>query len=86
MTAPCGYGGLNFSTACKVLIRDFSDIYPEWAKLAKIASVIPVSKLHNEVAWGRAVTRLMRISSCAETLHTFKTAAAHFTHAKMRKK
>ena len=37
------------------------------------------------------VSRLMRISSCTETLHSahtldFKTAAAHFTHAKMRKK
>ena len=29
MTALRGYGGSNFSTACKVL-RDFSEIYPEW--------------------------------------------------------
>ncbi|KAJ8384469.1 hypothetical protein AAFF_G00204900 [Aldrovandia affinis] len=35
MTALRSYGGLNFSTACEVLIRDFSEIYPEWAKLAK---------------------------------------------------
>ena len=44
MTALRGYGGLNFSTACKVL-RDFGDIYPEWAKLVKIASVVPVSSM-----------------------------------------
>ena len=37
MTALRGYGGLNFSMACEVLIRDFDDIYPEWAQLAKIA-------------------------------------------------
>ncbi|KAM3843277.1 uncharacterized protein ACN63O_021374 [Diretmus argenteus] len=43
MTALRGYGGLHFSSACRVLIRDFDEIYPEWAKLAKIASVIPVS-------------------------------------------
>jgi len=95
-TALRGYRGLNFSTACEVLIRDFSDIYAEWAKLAKIASVIPVSSvlaergfsLQNHIKTAQLsrlgeskVTRMMRISSCVETLQTFdfKTAAAHFT-------
>jgi len=93
MTALRGYGGLNFSTACKVL-RDFGDIYPEWAKLVKIASVVPVSsmpriKTAQQSHLGESkVTRLMRISSCAETPQTFdfETAAAHFTQAKMHKK
>ncbi|KAM3843042.1 uncharacterized protein ACN63O_021716 [Diretmus argenteus] len=48
MTALRGYGGLHFSSACEVLIRDFDEIYPEWAKLAKIASVIPVSSVPGE--------------------------------------
>ncbi|KAM4551083.1 uncharacterized protein C17orf113-like [Odontesthes bonariensis] len=48
MTALRGYGGLQFATACEVLIRDFIEIYPEWAKLAKIACVIPVSSVPAE--------------------------------------
>uniref|UniRef100_A0A672F4L2 HAT C-terminal dimerisation domain-containing protein n=1 Tax=Salarias fasciatus TaxID=181472 RepID=A0A672F4L2_SALFA len=69
-----------------VLIRDFSEIYPAWAKLAKIACLIPVSSvpaergfsLQNRIKTAQRsrlgenkVTRLMRISSCGETLHTF---------------
>ncbi|XP_073329080.1 uncharacterized protein C17orf113-like [Pagrus major] len=103
MSALRGYGGLDFRKGCEVLIRDFEDIYPEWAKLAKIAGVIPVSSvpaergfsLQNRIKTAQRsrlgeskVTRLMRISSCAETLNTFdfSAAAEHFTRAKMRKK
>uniref|UniRef100_A0A672HAQ6 HAT C-terminal dimerisation domain-containing protein n=1 Tax=Salarias fasciatus TaxID=181472 RepID=A0A672HAQ6_SALFA len=86
MTVLRCYGDLNFSTACEVLIRDFSEIYPAWAKLAKIACLIPVSSvpaergfsLQNRIKTAQRshlgenkVTRLMRISSCGETLHTF---------------
>ncbi|XP_061573635.1 zinc finger protein 862-like isoform X1 [Cololabis saira] len=86
MTALRGYGGLNFSMACEVLIRDFGEIYPEWAQLAKIACVIPVSSvpaergfsLQNRIKTAQRsrlgeekVTRLMRIASCAETLGSF---------------
>ena len=49
ITAHCGYGGLNFSTACEVLIRDFSEIYSEWTKLAKIACMISVSSVQNRI-------------------------------------
>ncbi|KAF3856937.1 hypothetical protein F7725_017660, partial [Dissostichus mawsoni] len=38
----------HFLTACEVLIRDFGKIYPEWATLAKIACVIPVSSVPAE--------------------------------------
>lgn len=86
MTALCGYGGLTFLTACEVLIRDLSEIFPEWAKLAKIACVIPVSSvpagrafsLQNHIETAQRshlgenkVTRLMRIASWGETLCTF---------------
>ncbi|CAK6960884.1 uncharacterized protein LOC117486557 [Scomber scombrus] len=86
MTAPRGYGVLNFLTACEVLIKDFSEIYPEWAKLAKTACVIPVSSvpaergfsLQNRIKTAQRsrlgennVTRLMRIASYGETIETF---------------
>lgn len=34
-----GYGGLTFAQACKVLIYEFSKMYHDCAKLAKIVSV-----------------------------------------------
>ena len=43
MTALRSYGGLHFSTACEMLIRDYAEIFPELVKLAKIACVIPIS-------------------------------------------
>lgn len=37
------YGGLTFFTAYKVLIRDFSQIYSDWTRLAKVDFLIPVA-------------------------------------------
>lgn len=34
-----GYGGLTFAAACKVLIYEFSKLYPDWDTLAKTMSV-----------------------------------------------
>ncbi|XP_033977285.1 zinc finger protein 862-like [Trematomus bernacchii] len=91
MTALRGYGGLHFLTACEVLVRDLGNIYPEWATLAKIACVIPVSSvpaergfsLQNRIKTAQRsrlgenkVTRLMRIASCGETLGTFDFKSA----------
>jgi len=91
MTALRDYGGLQFATACEVLIQDFIEIYPEWAKLAKIACVIPVSSVPAERGFSlqnrlknkqrshlseHKVTRLMRIASCGETLQTFNFLSA----------
>ncbi|KAL2085050.1 hypothetical protein ACEWY4_020568 [Coilia grayii] len=42
LTALRGYGGLNFLTACETVIRELGDIFPDWAKLAKIACTIQV--------------------------------------------
>ncbi|CAL8240018.1 unnamed protein product [Gadus morhua 'NCC'] len=48
MTALRSYGGLHFSSACEMLIRDYAEIFPEWVKLAKVACVIPVSSVPAE--------------------------------------
>ncbi|XP_026099534.1 zinc finger protein 862-like [Carassius auratus] len=86
MTVLRGYGGLHFSTACEVLIRDFNEMYPEWTKLAKIACVIAVSSVPAERGFSlqnriktkqrsrlaeNKVARLMRIANCGETLGSF---------------
>ena len=39
MTALRGYGGLTFATACKVLIYEFSELYPDWATPRRAACV-----------------------------------------------
>ena len=77
MTALCCYGAVNFSSACEVLFRDFSEIYAEWTKLAKIACVISVSSVQNRIRTAppsclgeNKVRRLMQTASCRETLHT----------------
>uniref|UniRef100_A0A8C4YYV9 HAT C-terminal dimerisation domain-containing protein n=1 Tax=Gadus morhua TaxID=8049 RepID=A0A8C4YYV9_GADMO len=86
MTALRSYGGLHFSSACEMLIRDYAEIFPEWVKLAKVACVIPVSSvpaergfsLQNRIKTAQRsrlgegrVTRLMRIASSRDTLDTF---------------
>ena len=86
MTALRSYGGLHFSLACEMLIRDYAEIFPEWVKLAKVACVIPVSSvpaergfsLQNRIKTAQRsrlregrVTRLMRIASSRDTLDTF---------------
>lgn len=86
MTALRGYGGLKFHTACEILIREFGDIFPDWAKLAKIAITIPVSSVPAERGFSLQnriktalrsrltedkVTRLMRISSEGKGLKDF---------------
>ena len=91
MTALGAYGGLRFETACQTLIRDLGDMYPDWAKLAKIACTIPVSSVPAERGFSlqnriktamrsrlqeEKVTRLMRISSCKKDLTTFNFAKA----------
>ena len=77
MTALRSYGGLNFSTACYVLIRDFSEIYPEWTKLAKIVCVIPVSSVQNRIKTAQRSrlreSEVTSSASCGETLHAFET-------------
>ena len=45
MMALHSYGDLTFATACKVLIYEFSELYPDWATLAKIACVLPMSSM-----------------------------------------
>jgi len=90
MTALRGYGSLNFSTACEVLIRDFSDIYLEWAKLAKIASVILVSSVERLLS-AESHQNCTAKSPGGEESHTtdahFKLIhSSHFTHAEMCKK
>ncbi len=89
--------GLAFTTACQVLIRDFREIYPEWAKLAKIACVIPVSSVpaenriktaqRNRLGGGQ-VTWLMQITSCEKKLDDFdfNSTAASFDTVKKRRK
>ncbi|CAL8371349.1 unnamed protein product [Arctogadus glacialis] len=96
MRALRSYGGLHFSSACEMLIRDYAEIFPEWVKLAKAACVIPVSSvpvergfsLQNRIKKEGRVTRLMRIASSRDTLDTidFNSAVARFTAAKYRRK
>ncbi|KAM3875379.1 uncharacterized protein C17orf113-like [Diretmus argenteus] len=91
MTALLCYGGLRFTGACGVLIRDMAEMYPEWATLAKIAVVIPVSSVPAERGFSLQtriktadrsrlgdvkVTRLMRIASCRETMDTMDFKSA----------
>ncbi|KAM4590951.1 zinc finger protein 862-like [Odontesthes bonariensis] len=86
MTALRGYGGLNFLTACETVVRELGDIFPEWAKLAKIACTIPVSSVPAERGFSlqnriktsirnriseEKVTRLMRISCSGPGLKDF---------------
>ena len=69
-----------------MLIYEFSDLYPDWATLAKIACVLPVSNVPAErfrleeetVMW------LMRIASCKDTLDAFDKSVAEDT-ATMKK-
>ncbi|KAI4800054.1 hypothetical protein KUCAC02_016591, partial [Chaenocephalus aceratus] len=99
MTALHGYGGLTFATACKVLICEFSELYPDWATLAKIACVLPVSSVPAERGFSllnrvktslrscleeERVTRLMRIASCKDTLDTFHFSSAAEDFAAMK--
>ncbi|XP_063050080.1 uncharacterized protein C17orf113-like [Engraulis encrasicolus] len=86
MTAVRGYGGLNFLTACETVVRELGDMFPDWAKLAKIACTIPVSSVPAERGFSlqnriktsirnriseEKVTRLMRISSSGPGLKDF---------------
>ncbi|KAG7270338.1 hypothetical protein CRUP_034448 [Coryphaenoides rupestris] len=91
MTALCAYGGLKFHIACETLIREFGQIYPDWAKLAKIACTIPMSSVPAERGFSlqnRIKTamrsRLLRIASSTKDLQTFNfaKAAGHFTATK----
>ncbi|KAJ4929686.1 hypothetical protein JOQ06_018708 [Pogonophryne albipinna] len=99
MTALHGYGGLTFATACKVLICEFSELYPDWAALAKIACVLPVSSVPAERGFSllnrvktslrsrleeERVMRLMRIASCKDTLDTFHFSSAAEDFAAMK--
>ena len=91
LTALLCYGGLRFTGACGVLIRDMAEMYPEWATLAKIAVVIPVSSVPAERGFSLQnriktadrsrledvkVTRLMRIARCRETMDTMDFKSA----------
>ncbi|KAL2101958.1 hypothetical protein ACEWY4_003719 [Coilia grayii] len=86
LTALRGYGGLNFVTACETVIRELGDIFPDWAKLAKIACTILVSSVAAERGFSlqnriktsirnrmseEKVTRLMCISSSGPGLKDF---------------
>ncbi|MGH0163340.1 UNVERIFIED_CONTAM: hypothetical protein FKN15_048532 [Acipenser sinensis] len=95
-----GYGGLNFQSACSVLVRDYNQIYPDWAKLAKIALVIPVPaqtgfSLQNRIKNAsrrrlteEKATRLMRIASANRDINNFdfERASRHFLCEKTRQK
>ena len=43
-----GMGTVGLEQTCKLIIRDFSDLYPDFANLAIIALVIPVSSVPAE--------------------------------------
>ena len=93
MTALRGYGGFYFSTACEVLICVMNNIYPEWAKLAKIPSVIPVSSVlcaltgrwsayRSEWSGHRLLTGWILYSTglvCFFTRHTYTHTHTHDT-------
>ena len=96
MTALRGYTGvgprgLTFKQGCKRLIDELGEIYPDWAKLAKIACTIPVSSVPAERGFSlqnriktairsrlleERVTRLMRISSSKKDVTNFNFAKA----------
>ncbi|KAI4827969.1 hypothetical protein KUCAC02_031326, partial [Chaenocephalus aceratus] len=89
----------RYPHACKVLICEFSELYPDWATLATIACVLPVSSVPAERSFSllnrvktslrsrleeERVTRLMRIASCKDTLDTFHFSPAAEDFAAMK--
>ena len=87
-----GYGGDDsFAVSCRLVIKNFAQMFPDFAALAKIALVLPVSSVPAEQGFSMQnliktdrrnrlnedrVTRLMTLKIHAKGLEEFNVAAA----------